>query len=232
MSWLKDVWNILFMCKRSDSCVKDLFNEWKIVFMCETSYLCVKRLIYAWKILLMCERSYLCVKDFIYIHVLYTEILTVQKQGRREDAKRLIYVWDDSLNYRSLLQKSPIKETISAKETYDSKEPANRSHPIRSNPHAPYTAILTVQKQGQRQDVKRLRLIYVWNDSFMYKVYIHSNSHCPEARTAPRRKKTHVLLKWLMSVQKYIYTAILIVVFVQISVSLSLSLSSSLSLSL
>jgi len=58
--------------------------------------------------------------------------LTKHPMHRRHS---VLHVWGGFDQYapendRSLLQKSPKKETISAKETCNFKEPTNRSHPI------------------------------------------------------------------------------------------------------
>ena len=187
MSWLTDVWNILFaretsylwvknliyiyifvcpdsrMYETSYLCVKDLIHVWKIFLMSERSYLCVKHLIYVWNVLFMRERSYLCVKDLIYawkilfIYTFYTQKFSRSRSKDSAKTQKDSFMCEMTHKIIGLFCKRAL-----SKGRYSAKDSftCGISHECT---HYIYTAISRIHKQGQHQDAKRL--IYVWNHS-------------------------------------------------------------------
>jgi len=106
--------------KREEERERDRERErkWESWYACACVCVCVS----------VCEREQvMCLIEFGYPMIFRQCILMCALTVVCMRWLRLV----GSLNYRSLLQKSPIKERIFWKETYDFKEPTNRSHRIR-----------------------------------------------------------------------------------------------------
>jgi len=76
------------------------------IYVCVCIYVCIYVYIYVY--MYMCVCMYVCI--YVYMCVCVCEV-----ERRRMDMMDMMRPWTMSLNYRSLLQKRPIKETIFCK---------------------------------------------------------------------------------------------------------------------
>ena len=120
------------------------------------------------------------------VHIIYTQQFPGSRSKDSTKTQKDSFMCEITHKIIGLFCKRALyKRQYSAKETYNFKEPANRSHPIRSHSHGP-----------NARTAPRHQKTHLCVKSLIYLQSIYSNSQCPEARSVRGRQNIPKCSEW------------------------------------